>query len=375
MAQYQKNFLPSQAQPWVRQIQDKLTNVESAFRSSEVNNRSRDEQLLASYNRLDKAFIQVAAASSQALSAANAAQSAADAAAAAALTANGAAATANGIIDNIYVSNTEDIDGSVIASGTISVDKIIAGTLTGFTIQTASFGRRVILSGTNASFYDEGGNFTGSISGSGSDRASSVQVVSSTGSALYVYNGGADLVGPGSLISAGNAGAAQILINSSRTDIQGLLVGNASWNTSGNLTVQQRILGSVGTFNATTTSAANLEISSSGNFSRSTAASSRLVKRNIRELDFNLKDFLSIRPVVFNYNEGFITDEDPDNPEDVIGFIAEDFQEAGLGDLLIAPPAFEGDTISVKYNKLYMLLHKAVQEINQRLEKLEGENE
>jgi hypothetical protein len=375
MAQYQKNFLPSQAQPWVRQVQDKLTTVESAFRSSEVNNRSRDEQLLASYNRLDKAFIQVAAASSQALSAANAAQSAADAAAAAALTANGAAATANGIIDNIYVSNTEDIDGSVIASGTISVDKIIAGTLTGFTIQTASFGRRVILSGTNASFYDEGGNFTGSISGSGADRASSVQVVSNTGSALYVYNGGADLVGPGSLISAGNAGSSQILISSSRTDIEGLFVGDSSWNTAGNLTVQQRILGSLGTFNATTTQAANLEISSTGNFSRSTAASSRLVKRNIRELEFNSKDFLSIKPVVFNYNEGFITDEDPDNPEDVIGFIAEDFQDAGLGGLLIAPPAFEGDTISVKYNKLYMLLHKAVQEINERVEKLEGENE
>lgn len=368
MAQYQKNFLPSQAQPWVRQVQDKLTGIESAFRTSEVNNRSRDDQLLASYNRLDKAFIQVAAASSQALAASQTAQAAADAAAA-------AAATANGIINNIYFPNTTSIDGSKILSGTIAVDKIIAGTLTGFTIQTAAFGRRVILSGTNASFYDENGNFTGSISGSGSDRASSVQVVSASGSALYVYNGGADLVGPGTELSVGNAGGLQIRLQAANGTniIGGLQVGVINATGAFNLTstfttsstIQRTQLIGGGTTGASFTD---------GGFLVRTSSSAKY-KTQIEDAEFTLNDVLSLNPKTFKIKDE--VESLGESARSYGGFIAEELAGTNLDVFVSYLPNEDGtkDPDGIHYAELTAALVCAIKEINERLEKLEGENE
>jgi len=364
MAQYQKNFLPSQAQPWVRQVQDKLTTVESAFRSSEVNNRTRDEQLLASYNRLDKAFIAVAAASSQALAAANAAQAAADAAAA-------AADTANGIIDNIYTKDgagqpTTSINGVRVANGTISAAKLVAGTITGDiinggtitgviiqgnTIRTSASGQRVTIGGEAGDtiiFNSANNESAGAIFGTYYDDVPAMQI-----------QGGGHM-----FISA--AVNRTIYLNGPTQIFGGLTLGNLT--ASGSSTFSNTLFN---TGAPTTSNASNVYLTSAGRFERSTAGSTREIKQNIRELEFDIKDFISINPVVFDYKDGIVSD---DSGTGLIGFIAEDFEDFGF-DGLISGPEVTGDYKSLRYDKMYMFLHKAVQEINQRLEKLEGENE
>jgi hypothetical protein len=368
MAQFRKNFLPSQSQPWAREVQDRLAGIESTFRSAEVNNRSRDEQLLASYNRLDKAFIQVAAATSQAAAAAATAQSAADAAAA-------AAATANGIINRIYVSGTEDINGATIGDGTISVDKIIAGTLTGFTIQTALSGRRVILSGTNASFYDEAGNFTGSISGSGDDRASSVQIISSSATALYVYNGGADLVGPGSELSVGDAGSQRIRLqaNSGVQIIGGLQVGvttitgavtlSSTFSTSSSITRTQLAGGGV----------TGASFTDTGALVRTT--SSARYKTEIEDINFQLSDILNLNPKTFKIKEE--VNLQGESARLYAGFIAEDLAGTGLDVFVSYRPNEDGvrEPDGIQYGELSAALVCAIKNLNERLERIEGANE
>lgn len=368
MAQFRKNYLPSQAQPWVREVQDRLVGIESSFRSAEVNNRSRDEQLLSSYNRLDKAFIQVAAATSAAAAAAADAQSAAD-------TAQAAANTANGIINNIYVAGTTNINGGTIANGTIAVSKIIAGTLTGFTIQTAASGRRVILSGTNASFYDEAGNFTGSISGSGNDRASSVQIISSSATALYVYNGGADLVGPGSELSVGDAGGQRIRLQATNgvqiigglqvgvTSITGAVSLSSTFSTSSSITRTQ--LAGGGTTGASFTD--------SGAIVRTT--SSAKYKTEIKDATFAISDILSLQPKTFK-----IKDEVNDQGESArtyAGFIAEELAGTGLDVFVSYRPNEDGirEPDGIHYGELSAALVCAIKNLNERLERIEGANE
>jgi outer membrane murein-binding lipoprotein Lpp len=57
---FRKNYLPAQAQPWARELQDRIEALERLQTSSEINNRTRDDQLQSSYNRLDAAFGQLA---------------------------------------------------------------------------------------------------------------------------------------------------------------------------------------------------------------------------------------------------------------------------------------------------------------------------
>jgi hypothetical protein len=378
MAQYQKNFLPSQSQPWVRQIQDTLTTVESAFRSAEVNNRSRDEQLLASYNRLDKAFIQVAAASSQA-------QAAAD--------------VANGIINTIYVPGTNNIDGAAIAAntvngnrvvdgtlpagkiqansitanqistnyvyaGSISAGQITTGTLTGILIRSAVSGQRAEIQSNKIEFYNSFNESTGFVEGGRTSGVQAVYLQSTTGY-VVIANGSSSILG------GTNPNAFTVLSGNTQVNNGTFGVGDANAIFNKSITVVERIT-SPGTEAATTTSDANLRVFANGQFARSTATSTIEAKENIRPLEFNYKSFLDVSPVIFDYKNGIIAD---DTGKDVIGFIAEDFEAAGLGEMLVTPGVDESDFKSLRYAKLYMFLHKAVQEINERLERIEGANE
>jgi len=53
---FRKNYLPSQSQAWAREVQSRIQTFERDFISAEINNRTRDDQLQSSYNRLDQAF-------------------------------------------------------------------------------------------------------------------------------------------------------------------------------------------------------------------------------------------------------------------------------------------------------------------------------
>ena len=64
--------------------------------------------------------------------------------------------------------NSTTINGGKITTGTIAASAISAGTLTGFTIQTSSSGRRVLISGSSNSavFYNDNGTESFRLSGS-----------------------------------------------------------------------------------------------------------------------------------------------------------------------------------------------------------------
>lgn len=118
--------LPSGSKTWGREVTKQLSNVIDARQSDEINNAARDNQLNSS----------IIATQAVALNAQNTAD----------------AVTA--IVDNIYVDGTTNLDGGVLASGTLNAEKIIAGTLTGFTIQTAATGARVMMDASGLRAYN-----------------------------------------------------------------------------------------------------------------------------------------------------------------------------------------------------------------------------
>lgn len=131
MPLFRKNYLPSQSQQWVREIEQRILSMESSLRSEFVNNRTRDDQLLSSYNRLDKAFQDLAAQQStlaaQQVTLGEVIEDVSDAAEAAALAATAAgnaATTANNAIDRLETYSSKFIpvnDTSSISNGQTSV--------------------------------------------------------------------------------------------------------------------------------------------------------------------------------------------------------------------------------------------------------------
>jgi hypothetical protein len=104
---FSKNYLSAQSQPWAREVQKRLANLEATFRSAEVNNTTRDDQLAASFRRLDAAFSVLAAQQEALAGLVQDVSDAADAAAAAASAAGIAATTANNAIDRLETYTTE----------------------------------------------------------------------------------------------------------------------------------------------------------------------------------------------------------------------------------------------------------------------------
>jgi hypothetical protein len=355
MSVFKKNFLPSQSQPWARQIQDKLTDVEARFKTEIINNRTRDEQLQSSYNRLDKAVQAVTVTAN---------------------TANAAATTANGIINNIYTAGTTNINGSKIADNTISIGKLVAnsitgetisgGTITGVKFRTREDGQRVEMGGTDPgdriSFIAPNGTVGAEVLGSyfQGDSTKPAAYLQSKGGWIIIANGSS------SAINGTNANAFTVLSGNTQVNNGTFAVGDDDAIFRQNIVVDGRI-SSDGTYNATpTAAAANLHIFSNGQFVRTTTTSSIEAKENIRPLEFSLENFISVSPVVFDYKPGIIGDGSGNN---VIGFIAEDFEAAGF-EKLITPPETEGDYKSLRYDKLYMFLHKVVQEQNETIKEL-----
>lgn len=369
--------LPTAAQPWGREVQKRIENTEAIVSKNETNNVVRDAQLQNSYDRLDKAVNDI----STTLGIATAAQ-------------DGVTA----IEDNIYYPTTTKIDGSTIQSGTINASAINAGVLTGFTIKTAASGTRTELSGTNIRFYDPNGNQSGEIVsstnnetviqnlnpgnglwGTGSYSKSTFKpgsIYFDLKSGNFVGNSTIDVLGIRT--SAGFEGSSAVIsgtIQGQTITSTGSVNGNSasitnactagSFSTSGTVsggTVSaSNFSGTVNTSIANNTTASfsgNVFINTSGNMFRSTAASSRDIKENIRSLDFDTDKYIQISPVIFDYKDGIVSD---DSGNDVIGFIAEDFVDAGINGVII-PEGIEGDYIGLRYDKLYMYLHKVVQE-------------
>lgn len=292
MTWYQ-NYLAANAQPWARQVQKKIDNLETTFRSAEVNNLKRDDQLASSLRQVSAAAVAANAAAGQAQEAADKAQ---------------------GIIDNIYVPGTEEIDGAALAentingmavvngtlpagkiqantitatqistsyvyAGQISAGQINAGTVTGLNVSGGSLSttppsgtqRRVVISGTEANFYDNGGTLSGRVTAGEDDRAATLYI-GSNDSGVFMYNGGMDLEANGVVQVVGGNGfssAGPITADGLITASDGLSVSNGA-TISGGATVSGVLTanGGLGISNGASLSSGNFSVTS-GNISAS----------------------------------------------------------------------------------------------------------
>jgi hypothetical protein len=347
---FPKNNLPTQSQPWTRDVEKRVENLESSFRSAEVNNVTRDSQTLSQVRRLDQAVTDVT-------------QAAADAAA--------AAATAQAAIDGLgsldESTSTYKINAANVTVGTLSGNRISGGEIIGTTLKTGTTGRRVEIQATNTSYYDENNNFTGRILGAGTDRGATLELTSGASGELQVWNGGVIMYGAGGTYAAlsdngfGVGGNKLYSIAANIESGANLIVATDS-------TLNGRI-NSTGTYNATAAFAANVFIASNGNFARATGTSSREAKQDIAPLEFDKEAFLEISPVTFKYKDGIITEGE--NPQ-TVGFIAEDFVDAGLSEFLVSPANESDPYIGLRYDKMYMFLHIVVQSQAETIKALEA---
>ena len=381
------NNLPTQSKFWGREVEKKITNLESSLRSSEINNTTRDSQLSVT--------------AGQALIAANQAQSAIDSIID--LSAPGGPAI------NAANITAGTISADIISGGTIDASDIVGVNITGANILTRSSGTRIDLSGSNIEFfsslYASGANRVGYIQGDDGGDAG-IYIISDQGSialdAVDITLAG-DTTVTGELSVGGSFSPASIstgAINSSSDitasgTISGSTISGSSVSVSGTVSGSTLSGGSISnsgnytgngfptirdnTVSGTTTFAPNVFISAStGNMARNTTMSERRAKENIQELDFDTDSFISINPVTFNYKREAVSDDEQAEAVN-LGFILDDFEDVGLDEFLVAEP-FEGDEYKqLRYNLLYMYLHKVVQkqqetiqDLNARIEALES---
>jgi hypothetical protein len=162
MSVFKNNFLPSESQPWARQVEDKLAEVETRFRTESLNNRTRDEQLQSSYNRLDKAF-QAAAITANTANIASETAIEANTAAIAAQEDAIAALEGLGELDestSTYKINADNVtvgtlDASLVSVTNLSASNIATGTLDASIIDVTNLDASNITVGTlDASVVD-----------------------------------------------------------------------------------------------------------------------------------------------------------------------------------------------------------------------------
>ena len=174
---------------------------------------------------------------------------------------------------------------------------------------------------------------------------------SSVFGSLYATTGGSrtnifsNSIGQGSI--GNDAIGAGELINTSTFTMGGLVV------TPGDI----RVVNPVTT--STTTGACYYQSYAGVDYTikRFVSASSRRYKRDITPLAFDTEAYLTPQPVTFKYNPGIITS--PGQEDNIlIGFIAEDFHDAGINDVVVYND--DNEVEELKYDKMVMFLHKIV---------------
>lgn len=352
MSQFRRNYLPSQTQPWAREVQQRVVKLESSLRTEFVNNRTRDDQLASSYNRLDSAFVDLRVQQD----------------------------SLQAVVDNIYTPGTEQINGAKLANGTVGASKIVANSITSNqiaadTITTNEISSNYVYAGTISANQINAGTLSADRIFGGTISGNNVNVINLSANSITTGSFSADRISGGTITAS----------NISGVTISGVSITGSNFLSGGNVEVpfgtifgadinaddyRGRRHSQVG--NTTTSSfAGNVFINSSGFMFRSTNTSSQEAKENIAPYVFDTKSFLAVSPVTFNYKTEAVF-----NPEEAnikqLGFIVEDFESAGLGEFLTIPANEVDKYKGLRYDKLYMLLHKSVQDINNRLETLEN---
>ena len=117
-------------------------------------------------------------------------------------------------------------------------------------------------------------------------------------------------------------------------------------------------------YNLTTSSAANMHVSSTGAVRRST--SSVRYKKDIADATFGLAEVLKLKPKTFKSNA---TGEFADNKTHA-GFTAEDIHDLGLTEFVQYNEDNEPDALD--YGNMVALMAKAIQELNAKVTALEA---
>lgn len=366
------NNLPTQSKYWGREVEKKITNLESSLQSSDINNTTRDAQLSVT--------------AGQALIAAEAAELAAQEAnnAITGLQSLGTDGSVYGIHGGNIVANTitaNEISSGYIYAGQIDADQINAGTVTGLSITggtlSTSGTRRVEISGTNANFYDSSGTLTGRVTAGEDGRAATLYAGTNV-TGVFMYNGGMELEANGQVQVTGGAGfhSAGPISTDSNLTVSGSF--NPSSISTGSVSCSA-IINSGGyagngfpTIGANTVSGttfpANTFVSTSGNMARKTDASERRLKDNIQNFEFDTEAFINVNPVTFNYKREAVSDDAQAEALNV-GFILDDFEDAGVSQFLVYQA--EGDDFKqLRYDLMAIYLHKVVQEQNKTIKDL-----
>jgi hypothetical protein len=385
------NNLPTQSKFWGREVEKKITNLEGSFKSAEINNTTRDSQLSVTANQAFTAATQANTAATQAQQAIN-----------------------------------EIVDLGSPGGPTINASNISGGSISGVTFNTTGGTESLTLSAGKINFF-EGGSGIGSMAADTDGSNDYIQISSNSGvGQLTVGSDYSVLSGDGCAVQPGVAAPGRIDLTATTVfcnaelDVTGSLdvtgglsvggtfspasistgtvtaSGTVSGNTISGTTVSASGTVSGGsvsggsisnsgsytgngfpsirdnTVSGTTTFAPNVFISaSSGNMARNTTMSERRAKENIQELDFDTDSFISINPVTFNYKREAVSDDEQAEAVN-LGFILDDFEDVGLDEFLVAEP-FEGDEYKqLRYNLLYMYLHKVVQKQQETIQDLTG---
>jgi len=117
-----------------------------------------------------------------------------------------------------------------------------------------------------------------------------------------------------------------------------------------------------GVYATTTANAANVHVTSTGLFQRST--SSQRYKENIEPLAYGLNEVQKIKPVTF-------TSKGDEPGERFAGLIAEDLDEQGLTEFVVYDDENKPDAIH--YGNLVALAFKAIQELEAKVASLEAQ--
>jgi hypothetical protein len=354
MANFKRNYLPSQSRPWAKQVEDVIEATERTLKSLDVNNRSKDEQFAASLSRLDAAVISAINASALA-----------DAAQDEAITANSVAVQA-GLDATEALQDIIDLGNP--GGPTINASNINAGTLTGVLFRTAAAGTRVETTSSSVNFYGPsslGGSITGNYGGQ------NAVVINSAG---YLVLDGNVIINSGLAVTGGNLVANDGNISTVNTLSGGTISGGtiSGSSVSGGTVSASTFSGtsnpSIGQ-NSTSSFAGNLFINTSGSMFRSTSTSSREAKENIVPYEFDTDAFIAVNPVTFNYKLDAVQSQE-ETEINQLGFILEDFEDAGVGEHLVIPANELDQYKGLRYDKLYMMLHKVVQAQDETIKNL-----
>ena len=372
-----KNYLAADVQPWARQVQKEIDNLKSNFQSAEVNNTTRDDQLASSLRQVQSAAND---ATQAAADAADAAQDALDAING--LTSLGSTGSSYNInADNI---NAGTINASTVAVTNLNADNITSGTIDASTVSVTNLNASNISSGSLNADYISGGtidasnigavNITGATisGGSISSTGANGTVTVSNGSVAFSGGGKTGSINPTSTYGLGLTSSDRVYI-SAPNGIEGALASFADVE-GAYLTAQTSFLGTYNTTiaaNTQSTFAGNLFINSSGNMFRDPTISSQEAKENIQPYEFDTNAFITVNPVTFNYKEGVFSNPGESDVTQ-LGFILEDFEAAGLGEHLVIPANEIDQYKGLRYDKLYMFLHKVVQEQHAKIAELEA---